>query len=231
MDYYSQISSDGYYKINSLYLDTDQLTLYKNKVADLHKRFSLRIRSYGDLPKPPYYFEIKQKDRDFVKKMRAKVMTDDWPQFFESSEHFDQLDQESKKNLLRFVDLAHTFGARPLVMTQYRRMAFLSTVDNYARVTFDKELKYHPETDYTTKPDETRMCSYDDPECYGDPFRNIVLELKCEQKIPMWFIDLIRTFRLERCGFSKYGNVIETEYAQEESDLISLVPGTRFFGR
>ena len=205
MDYYSQISPDSFYKINSLYLDTPTLLLLRRKEMGDPGYFSLRIRSYGDEPKPPYYFECKQKNREFSKKRRAKVPIENFGDLFDNPDAVRGFDPFQDKHLQFFMEKAITFNARPVILTQYRRRAFLSHCDDYARVTFDRDMRYMEESNFNVKPDESRMTHYDHTDTIDHANMKVVLELKCERKIPRWMIDLVQVFELTRGGFSKFG--------------------------
>jgi SPX domain protein involved in polyphosphate accumulation len=207
MDYYSQISSDGFYRINSLYLDSPQLSFFENKENLLPHRMNMRIRSYGDQPEKPYYFECKEKKFDFVKKRRAKVMTDSIQSVIEGTNSPDEVDQGSLKNLNHFLNIVSLYNAVPQVLTQYRRRAFLSNCEDYVRVTFDIDMKCKSESEYNIWPNQRDMYNYDVADIFDSDYESLaVLELKCESRLPMWFLDLIRLFELERGSFSKYGN-------------------------
>lgn len=229
MDHYSEIAKDGFYKINSLYLDSPQLHFLRQKEAGVANRFSMRIRSYGDDPKPPYFFETKYKLREFVKKRRGVVMFPEWAELFHDHSLVEKVDPVSRKNVAQFVDVASIYNANPVILTQYRRLAFLSVVDDYARVTFDRDLRYQSTTEFKVIPDEHLLVHYDDQEAFEDPGMNVVLELKCERKIPNWIVGLIRHFDLMRGTFSKYhssmGHHYRSYYGAEPLDMI---PGEDF---
>ena len=202
MDYYSQVSNDRFYEINSLYLDTPSYYILRSSEYATGFRFNIRIRSYGTMPKPPYFFEVKYKQREFVSKKRGKVESDNWPQLFEPDADLSSYINNS--GVRDFIKSVWTYNLSPVILTQYRRKAYISNVDDYARVTFDKDLVYQPMTDWCVKPDAKLLTSYDEPEMFKRPGQNVVLELKCEKKIPIWMIDLIKTFQLEQSGFSKF---------------------------
>ena len=211
-DYYSQISPDSFYTINSLYLDSPVLTFYHNKDGVVPKRFNMRIRSYGEDPKPPYFFEVKEKTADFVKKLRAKVKTSDIQSVFEGTNKPEDIDMASKKNLDSFLSMAQLYNVEPKVLTQYRRRAFLSNVEDYVRITFDVDLKCKEENTFNLWPHPREMLSYDSSLIFDEGITGesmAILELKCESRVPLWFLDLIRVFELERGSFSKYGNSME----------------------
>lgn len=210
MDYYSQIAPDHCYKINSLYLDSPSLYIFRSKETADAFHFNMRVRSYGDGTKGPYFFEIKYKLRDFVRKKRAKVPDENWADILEYGQIPRGFDPLSVENLEEFLFMKMTYNVGPVILTQYKRKAYLSDVDDYARVTFDMALKYQEVFDWQVCPNEKLMSNYDHPECFEEPGNNVVLELKCEKKIPMWFIDLIQRFQLNRGNFSKFANSMTT---------------------
>lgn len=227
MDYYSQISHDGFYEINSLYLDSPTLHLYHRKETPEFDYSSFRIRSYGHNPKPPYYFESKQKLGDFCKKRRAKVPFENFEDVILAPWKLKDFDPYADKNMVDFLEKVHTFGLQPTILTQYRRRAYLSTIDDYARVTFDVDMRCQEEKEYNVKPNEGLMSHYDNPDAFRDygSGRNVILELKCERKIPMWMVNLIQMFQLTRSGYSKYRSSMRETYGQYTIEMAhDLIP-------
>lgn len=216
-DYHSRISKDGFYTINSLYFDTAQLNLFKNNGKGELGYSCFRIRSYGDNPKPPFYLESKQKFRDFCKKRRAKVPVENLRELFENPTGIAGYDPYADKNAVDFLEKCETFRLEPVVLTQYRRMAFLSVHDHYARVTFDRDLRLMEEHDYNVVPREELMSHYDHADTFEDPNtgKNVILELKCERKIPLWMVELIQRFQLVHHRFSKYQTSVMDLYKQQ----------------
>lgn len=210
MDYYSEISPDQLYTINSLYLDTPNLYLWRFKERANAFNFNMRIRSYGVDPRPPYFFEIKYKIREFVRKRRAKILTEDWVGILTDGVAATDSGCVSDENLQDFLRMKMTYNVGPVILTQYRRKAYISHQDDYARVTFDRCLRYQEVSDWQLKPDENLLCHYDHPDSFEEPGKSVILELKCEKKIPLWFIDLIQRFELVGGSFSKFGNSLES---------------------
>lgn len=216
MDHYSQISPDQFYTINSLYLDTPSLYILRFKENANAFNFNMRVRSYGDAPKPPYFFEVKYKLREFVRKKRAKVDDESWGELLEFGFFPLNLEESSKENFENFLFMKMTYNVEPVILTQYRRKAYISQVDDYARVTFDRDLRYQEMREWCVKPDEKMLSHYDHPESFEEPGCNVILELKCEKKIPFWMLDLIRRFDLVGGNFSKFGNSMATHLQQPE---------------
>lgn len=208
LDEYSELSPDNFYLVNSLYFDSPQFHFLKNKENECLNRFNMRIRSYGAESRPPYFLEIKQKRRDIIKKYRGKIFDTDVKSvldiqrmFPDEKKHLDK----NEKNINFFRRLMYVYGAEPKVLVQYRRKAYFSNYDEYARVTFDIGLRSMEATDsYLPHPVEHLMLPADYENVF-DIGTSVILELKCYTAyVPLWMMDLIRTFNLRQRGFSKY---------------------------
>lgn len=233
LDKYSSESENAYYRVNNLYLDSPDYHFLKMKLNRAENRFNMRIRSYGDPPSLPYFLEIKQKTGDVIRKYRTRVYNPDWyksytePGYEDLEVKDDPIETTNEvKNKIRFERLVYTYNVAPKVFTQYLRKAWVSDVDDYARVTFDRDLRFRHATDYNLNAPEDEMISCD-PEIVFDPGCSLILELKCyTAHVPLWMIDMIRYFNLRRRGFSKYGtrvfNVLEL-HQYDDASRLSLV--------
>ena len=213
LDYHSTISEDHFYDVNSLYFDTPHFLFFKNRMNGKNPRFNMRARCYGKVPKPPYFLEIKFKDSGIVNKHRATINDEDWPMMFNDPnfvirEHGSQKDKDKKE---LFFQLLTKYNAEPKILTHYRRRAFVSVMDEYARVTMDIGLKYNLEEDFNMFPNYDSLISYDNTNTFvaeaqaNRDNNSVILELKCvPTEVPLWMLDLIRQFQLTRTSFSKY---------------------------
>ena len=169
-------------------------------------RFNLRLRAYGDNPVFPYFCEAKHKTCGIVKKKRAKINEENWQQIFlEKNFNLEEgsILEDSKDYKAHFLRLAYVHNAEPKIFTQYRRKAYASIVDEYARVTFDRDLRFERRDTYDLTPMEKNLSHYDNPLNFTED-TNVILELKCTTQVPKWFMDMITMFNLERTSFSKY---------------------------
>jgi SPX domain protein involved in polyphosphate accumulation len=212
LDYHSTKASDHFYEVNTLYFDTPGCQFLQQRLSGKINRFNMRVRSYGDGSKPPYYLEIKHKRNTRIKKFRATARPEEWPLILaDPSFRVDSKQSSSERaNKERFLYLATTYAIEPKVLTCYRRRAYFSTIDDYARVTMDINLRCRDESTLSLTPDD-RMISYDYENTFGanhlSDNASVVLELKCVQgQVPTWMVDLIRHFQLKQQGFSKYMN-------------------------
>lgn len=206
LDPFSDRESDKFYKVNNIYLDSPNYLFLQKRLSGIDHRFNLRIRSYGDEPVFPFFCEVKHKTQGIVKKRRAKIYEEDWQDIFKYKlveDISDETISDDADYYRHFLRLAYVHNAEPKVFTQYRRKAYASVVDDYARVTFDRDLRYERRDFYDMSPMENELSHYDNPTNYYDE-NNIILELKCTTQVPLWFIDLIKTFDLTRTSFSKY---------------------------
>jgi hypothetical protein len=206
LDRYSELAESGFYSVHNLYLDSPGFLFLRNRRERVPNRFNMRVRSYGDA-ELPYYLEIKQKLGDVIRKYRAPVHSPDWhcawsePGWSAADEDHSP---EQAQNRDLFERLVYSYQVEPKILTQYARKAWVSEIDDYARVTFDTELRYCERRTWDPAPDADLMQHYDLPAVF-DPGCSVVLELKCyASAVPLWMVDLIHTFSLKRRAFSKY---------------------------
>jgi SPX domain protein involved in polyphosphate accumulation len=227
MDPYSEEEPDNFYTINNLYLDTYDYILLRRRLNKEDRRFNLRIRAYGDGTFAPYFLEVKYKQNGKVQKYRHPLKLDQWKTFAENAEQyiFPALPEDFVKNndnYNKFESIIHSIYARPQIQTQYKRLAYFSNYDDYARITFDKELVYKENNTYSFNMGDF---SYYDHNMNFDPYSNIILELKCTTSVPSWFLDLIKVFNLERSSFSKYAGAMLDFLPGEQSEYdVDVMP-------
>jgi hypothetical protein len=210
LDKHSEKTSDHFYMVYSLYLDSPLFTFVKQRMNGSENRFNMRIRTYDIEKGLPCFFEIKQKRSTIIKKYRAKIQDPDWPNYLSQNIPEEMLSHEI---VALFYRLLQSYNASPKVFSQYRRKAFVSDIDDYARATFDIELKSCPQTEFQLSSGAYSMSPYDH-ELWFSPGTNVILELKCyTTNVPLWMIDLIREFNLERTRFSKYISSLTESYA------------------
>lgn len=199
--------TEGWYVINTLYLDSPRNTFLKRRMNGDSTRYNMRLRSYGESPKPPFFAEIKYKQNGVVKKYRTKLSQEVWENDFarEDGLLFGPDILETSENYMHFQRLAISHNVEPKVFTQYRRKALMSVVDDYARITFDNDLKCHPTDKYILSPDSSELFHYDNSTLFPDG-ADTILELKSTTQVPLWMLDLIKHFDLSRTKFSKFAN-------------------------
>lgn len=230
LDKYSRESEDLFYDVNNLYLDTPYYLFLRNRLTGCENRFNMRIRSYGDNPQFPYFLEVKQKKVNVILKYRGRIYEEDWLDLITMSNFIPRKAASEKElsNIQLFQRLALSYNIEPKVYTQYRRKAYVSDHEEYARVTFDVALRYMTEDHYNLSPVEEKMVPYDYP-MFFDEGCNVILEMKCyTTHVPLWMVDCIRTFDLRRRSFSKYANGVTEVLNIHKCDTVHREPSICF---
>lgn len=209
LDYYSEIAENHFYQVNSLYFDTRDHEFLRNRLYGKDGRFNMRARCYGDGGQAPYFLEIKRKYGFTGVKYRSVLSEDEWPSMLtDAGYRVPNTDTtEQRLNKETFLRVALSYAIEPKILTQYKRRAFVSVVDRYARATMDTNMRYKRQEICSFFTDKS-MTNYDNEtiyanNCSGDG--TVILELKCNiGEVPTWMLDLISTFQLKQQGFSKY---------------------------
>lgn len=205
LDHYSKIVPDHHYVINSLYFDCDSMTLIERKRNDMARRFSVRLRTYGRDGKFPAFFEIKHKVNQWIVKRRAIMTCPETINFIATGQgNIDELPDFNNKYLREIMYQLVSMELKPRMMTQYERKAYFGIYETYSRVTFDRRLRCYPEDKFNIFSDEKKLANYDHQFQYSHEDSEVVLELKCEAKVPSWFFDMIQKFELDHKFFSKF---------------------------
>jgi hypothetical protein len=223
------MSGDTGYELSSLYLDGPQLPLYHHTRQQRARRYKLRIRRYQN---NAYFAEVKSRVKSMIVKTRIALQEDEWPSLWlnPSPDQEIRFNSRLKTDWNTFVMLGLKAQARPTVVVRYRRQAWVSEIDEYARITFDSELKATPALDGSVPLFDQEAIPYGGwhPFDLGQRFSQgrsgVVLELKSEKKVPFWMQDLVHQFGLKWQGFSKYCGALEQIYPhrfQSISDQLS----------
>lgn len=206
------------YPISSLYLDSPGLVFHRAKERGDPERIKLRIRTYGD--ESPAVLEVKRRSADVVDKQRVRVHRAEVERAARGRPLDIEPDPASRRRLDRFARLVAEYGAEPTLRVRYWREAWESDVDDYARVTFDRNIEAR-RTRAWARDDAAgpeRWIAFDEhwaPELEG---AHLVLEIKCHTTVPWWVTDLVRRYALRRCSFSKYSIGIALSERQAGND-------------
>jgi hypothetical protein len=187
------------YPVHSVYLDSPELETYHAVQAGDKNRFKLRIRYYSDTDKA-VFFEIKRRTNECISKLRAKVHREAvLPLLSGRPPQMSHLVDPSGKQfyaLQEFCRLMHRLNAAPVSHVAYQREAWMSSVDNSLRVTFDRAVRCEPEFSAALKTQFSEAVA---------PFDNkVILELKFTNRLPGWCSEMIRALGLIRGGAPKY---------------------------
>ncbi len=196
-DPHADRDADHAYSIQSLYLDTPTHRLFRMSQERQARRWKARIRCYDG--SASVFLEIKGKDHDMVKKQRALIPAAGWALRLRARVADDASPAERC-----FRDRLERFELRPSLLVRYRREAWLSTVDTYARITFDRRIVCQPCPDWSLAADERAWIAIDDARALSGVPRGTVLELKCLRAVPRWLVQLTGNLGLTKARYSKY---------------------------
>lgn len=207
-DEHNKILGGRGYPLHSLYLDTDSYAFYRSKIRGDADRYKLRVRSYDE--DGPLHFEVKRKCRDVIRKTRVAVAREEFEDAARGYGKPLRCTEETRRILDGFSHLLAQTGAEPKLNVTYEREAYVSDHETYARVTFDRQIVAAPvlEWDPSIKNRDWTYLDGDSAAKNGG-ISVTILELKSETRLPAWMIDLIRSHRLLRSGFSKYCSGVE----------------------
>lgn len=199
-DEFASKSATFSYPNHSLYLDSDNLSIYWDVINGNKNRYKLRLRFYDDDPASPIFFEIKRRSDNAILKERGAVRREFVPTLLAGQlpapGHLVSSHPKHLTALQNFCRLMHDSGARPKTHVFYTREAWMSAEDNSVRVTFDRDVYSGPHTEPIVA---TTLRNPVKP--WGDL---VILELKFTGRFPNWFFEMVRLFNAMQCGVAKY---------------------------
>jgi hypothetical protein len=217
------------YAIETLYLDTADLSLFWANDHEQVDRVKVRVRRYADVPGSPVFLEVKRRINDVIAKSRGRVSPDAWARLLANPGAPIPADVTGKDRAAveRFLAIHRSMHLRPFTLVRYQREPWVSTVDDYARVTFDTWIQAHTLDSLTFEPDGGRWRALDDAVLQRTLDSLVVLELKFTRNVPIWLVNITRSLGLVRGAYSKYGNSIRAFHQPLDVRVPRLVGGWR----
>lgn len=203
----------GRYLTDTLYLDTPDLASYRATIEDAGDRYKLRVRGYPSAGDAPVFFEVKRRVSEAIKKTRG-FFRGDWARVLEDTSPavLAQIEPKQRRAIDNFICHYHYTPMQPSVLVRYEREPYFSTVDEYARVTFDRHLSCQRATELTLVPEHDSWTYID----YASAQRglsfassNVLLELKFTSLVPSWMRAMVHTLGLQRLSFCKYSRAVD----------------------
>lgn len=208
---------DGTYRIRSLYFDTDHYDLYWANDREQPERFKLRARMYPG-KESPVFLEVKRRVLDVIVKSRAAVPADRWRDVLAGNESaLAALSPSARAGALKFLAPYHRHHIRPVLLVEYEREAYISEVDTYARLTFDRKIAVQEQNKLEFDAVATRWRAIDHRAQTRTEQPVCVLELKFERRPPRWMVALVQRLDLIRYSFSKYCYGVTAELTLPEA--------------
>lgn len=190
------------YPVHSIYLDSDNLRLFRETTNGNKNRYKLRIRFYNDDPDAPLFLEIKKRCDNSISKQRCVVKREGIADVLKSRMPVPSCIVSKSPHHLQalenFIRLSAENGFVPKGHVAYFREAWISPRDNSVRVTMDRAVRFDAEPSARFS---TRMNA--PVSVFGN---QVVLELKFTGRFPMWFNDLVRALNLMQRSAAKYAD-------------------------
>ena len=200
LDEYGATQPDLSYPVHSLYLDSEDLRLYRSTINGDKNRYKMRLRFYERGDTAPIYFEIKRRSNCAISKLRGKVLRESVESLLAGQMPvMDDLADPTPEGLAAvqtFFRRLNELNASPKAHVAYRREAWVTDHDNSLRITFDRDVRSEPQYDLGLS---TRL---DEPVyAFG---HNIIFEIKFTDRIPRWVQDMVQAFGLRQRSAGKY---------------------------
>lgn len=202
-------NAPGGYKVRSLYYDTEDMTVYRQKKDGNLRRFKLRLRTYPEGGAAGRgVLEIKWKRGDLAwKERRAGTLAD-----------LDALTRDpfAPDQLPSLPFLLANYRFQPKVVVDYRRRAFVGQGPDPVRVTMDGPV-------YAWRATGLDALARGGPA--GDPVSRgySVLEIKFQRSLPFWQAAMAERWHLPQVPFSKYIEAIHKLLVESPYDF-QLMP-------
>lgn len=188
--------SDHTYRIRSLYFDTINHVDYFAKEDGLYQRQKIRLRRYG--PSSSYIkLEMKNKFGAITVKESLTLSREDAQSLIDGDPHclLNYTSATAKKLYHEFM----TKPLRPSCMIDYDREAFILSA-HHIRINFDTNISGST-TAFDFFDDTINLCPI-------APRQELLLEVKFNEYLPDYIVDLLAAIPLQNTSFSKYYTTI-----------------------
>lgn len=194
----------GMTTIQSLYFDTDNYLLIRRSIEKPKYKEKIRLRSYGLADDDKKVFlELKKKANGVVYKRRISTKERDAFSFILSGNLPDS--SQITKEIDYFIKMYSSL--EPSMLVLYDRTAFVDPNSNL-RITFDRNVRYRTE----------RLNLHSDLD--GELILKngeILMEVKSDYAIPLWFVKKLSQNRVYKRSFSKYGEAYCKELIKKKN--------------
>lgn len=192
------------YRVHSVYWDSPDLRFFWEKIEGEKYRRKLRFRRYGDLEEE-VFVEIKQRTDRTLQKRRVRWPLERVRSTFNSSERLEWTANVQESPIVsEVVCLCHQYRLSPRMAISYRRQAFFAIYEPDLRITFDRRVQYS-----ATELDLDR--TFDVGKYVVDP-RLVIMEIKFNERVPLWLCKVVSSFGFRIVRLSKYCTAVDREY-------------------
>ena len=202
---YDEEGKPAFYTVNSVYFDSPSFLFYRDKFDGFTRRIKVRIRSYEEdfLTAERYFFELKMKHMDRIYKDRVVVPEALVKKYVDGN--FDQVDPIEDMDFLKKIsNLSDFHSLQPYVGVKYKRFSFDDKIMR-CKVSIDADIQTCGINSVTELQNSNGAFAEIMPGYF-------VLEVKFDEMIPQYVIDLIAKYNMRRDAISKYCRSIEKIY-------------------
>ena len=193
LDSHMVIDQYGKTTIASVYYDTPDYRLIRASIEKPAYKEKVRLRSYGLNQKDdPVYLEVKRKVEGIVYKRRIETSEDKVSSFLTYKENNIGTNQIAKELLY-----TRNFYAtlEPKIMIIYDRVSYAEK-DGDIRLTIDENPRYRAyDLNLHTSMDGQLLL----------PPGSAILEIKVQQEMPLWLVNILSEGKIYKTSFSKVG--------------------------
>ena len=194
----------GMTTIQSLYFDTDNYLLIRRSIEKPKYKEKIRLRSYGLADDDKKVFlELKKKANGVVYKRRISTKERDAFSFILSGKLPDS--SQITKEIDYFIKMYSSL--EPSMLVLYDRTAFVDPNSNL-RITFDRNVRYRTERLNLHSDLDGKLILKN-----GE----ILMEVKSDYAIPLWFVKKLSQNRVYKRSFSKYGEAYCKELIKKKN--------------
>lgn len=184
--------------ITNIYFDNDRFEMIQDAIAKKYGREKVRMRVYDTNPSEnsQAFLEIKQKEN----KIGFKYRLTSTPLAVMNYVEKGLVDQTitDEKVTSKLLALRERYGTiKPKMYISYDRVSFKGKEDKKVRVTVDQHLLYR--ADYVDMKKGKFGNHLLDP-------NKLIMEVKVPEEQPIWLVELLEKYQIEKQSFSKYGN-------------------------
>jgi SPX domain protein involved in polyphosphate accumulation len=204
----------GAYGISSLYYDGPDYSFYWEKIDGIKFRRKLRIRHYENssplTEDTPVFVEIKQRLKRVTQKRRIQLPYGNALRLcsqrqIPKPDAFNH-DPTEASVIEEVLAMSWQYDLRPANVVSYTRQALIGgQYDVGLRVTFDKDLTYHPAGDGPS----SLQLNGESASLPLFPADMVIIEIKVNERIPYWLTELVAMHNLNLMRVSKYCRSIE----------------------
>jgi len=227
LDLSEQMDPDGHgkelgqYPITSLYYDSPDYKAYWDKLDGHRKRRKVRVRVYGNeavTPDTLAYLEVKERINVRMRKRRVALPYDQAVAFDDFGELREGLSPSAVAVLQEVYYLYRTLQLRPACIVHYDRTAYEGRAPyEDLRVTFDVNLRGRTH-------DLSLVSTGHATDQHFLPLDRVVLEVKANQNVPAWLVQLLSRHGCTYYRISKYCAALEKSKAITRRQHVAYAP-------